>query len=97
MADDWHSWQGVARVRAECENQAVDEGLSGLPLFFRSQELFTARLDATPSYKQRQQKWADDQARKNPPVKSRMQEALEAIRDGHNDPRALASQVLNDI
>lgn len=93
MADDWTTWQGVARVRADCEDKAKDEGLAGLELFFRSQALFNERLDASPSYRERQEKWAA----KQPKTSNPMRDALEAISAGHNDPRALATEVLARI
>lgn len=89
---DWFTWEGVARIRNACEKQAMSEGLSGLELFFRGQDLFTKQLVAAPSYRERQKKWADAQVSKSKP--SPLLDALQEIADGHNDPRKLATDVL---
>ena len=94
MADDWKSWSGVAQIRHECEAQAAAEGLAGLDLFFRGQQLFQERLEKRPTYRERQAAWKSKQMARVRPVDP-LRAALEAIRDGHNDPRALAKEVLS--
>ena len=54
---DWFSWEGIARIRNACEKQAVDEGLDGVQLFFRSRELFDQCLAESPTYRERQEAW----------------------------------------
>lgn len=91
---DWFSWEGIARIRAQCEAQAESEGLAGLRLFMRGQELFNEALAAKPTYRERQRSWRakiqPEHAASDP-----LREALQAIADGHNDPRTLAKQVLS--
>lgn len=87
---EWFTWQGVASIRARCEAQAQSEGLAGLELFFRAQNLFTECVASKPTYRERQAKWMAKQK----PAADPLREALQAIADGHNDPRALAAEVL---
>ncbi|GLQ26157.1 hypothetical protein GCM10007927_09600 [Sulfitobacter pacificus] len=95
MRSELDTWRGVANVRARCEAQAVEEGLAGLELFFRSQNLFMEAINAQPTYRERQAAWAAEQASKNPPKSDPIVEALRQIAGGHNDPRKLALDVLS--
>lgn len=91
---EWFSWEGVVSIRQRCEAQAVSEGLAGLELFFRGQELFSQCLAARSSYRDRQAAWFKKQTASRDPFR----EVLQAIADGHNDPRSLAREVLkNDL
>jgi hypothetical protein len=94
MRSELNTWEDVAKVRARCEAQAAKEGLAGLELFFRSQNLLMEAVNAQPTYRQIQTAWRKDQERLHPPKPNPMIEALRQIADGHNDPRKLASDVL---
>lgn len=92
---DPRSWSGIASLRGRCEAQAASEGLAGIELFFRGQALFSESLSRFPSYKERNTAWKSKQvsvASKDP-----VREALEQIRDGHNDARGLAAKVLSEL
>lgn len=93
MNDDWSSWSGVAAIRQQCEARAASEGLAGLELFFRAQQLFQDRLAARPSYRERQADWRERQKQAGKSCDP-LRRALEAIRDGHNDPRGLARETM---
>lgn len=85
-------WSSVARLQRRCADQAKAEGLVGLELYFREQQLFTECLGRRPSYRERQKLRVT-------PVRvtasaDELRRALEQIRDGHNNPRELAAQVL---
>lgn len=85
-------WSGIACLRQRCEAQAQAEGLAGVELFFRGQQLFMKSLNRFPSYRERQKL-------RGAPVRvtasaDELRRALEQIRDGHNNPRELAAQVL---
>lgn len=75
MADDWKTWAGIAAIRADCEAQAAKEGLSGIHLFFRSQKLFSERLEAKPTYREKHAKWRDEQLAKQPAPAPKFTEA----------------------
>jgi hypothetical protein len=96
MRSELNTWEEVAKVRARCEGQAAKEGLAGLELFFRSQNLFMEVVNAQPTYRQIQTEWRKEQERLHPPKPNPLIEALRQIADGHNDPRKLASDVLQD-
>ena len=67
MRSEFATWEGVAKVRARCEAQAAKEGLAGLELFFRSQNLFMEAVNARPTYRQIQTAWRKEQERLHPP------------------------------
>lgn len=52
---DWFTWRGIAKIRSACEKQAANEGLAGIELFLRSQDLFSKLLSERTNYRQRQQ------------------------------------------
>lgn len=79
------------------------EGLTGIALHFKAIRQYETRHAGDPSYRQRQ-----DAARArgeawvlgaSPPSSENdiLIAALEAIRDGHNDPRALAAEILEKL
>ncbi|MDP5216738.1 hypothetical protein Q5Y75_05865 [Ruegeria sp. 2205SS24-7] len=90
---EWFSWPGIASIRARCEAKAQVEGIrGGLELFFRQQKLFSECLARKPTMKDRQAQRATV-AKVNDPLR----EALQAIADGHNDPRSLAISTLRAL
>jgi hypothetical protein len=91
------TWEGVARVKARCEDQAASEGLKGFRLFFRAQDLFMKAAAAQPTYRQINERWAKEQALKHPIKPNPLIEALRQIADGHNDPRKLATEALQAL
>lgn len=93
MRSELDTWQGVANVRARCEAQAVEEGLAGLELLFRSQTLFMEAINAQPTYRERQAAWYAKQK----PAPNPILDALRSIAEGHNDPRRLATEVLKQF
>lgn len=70
--------------------------LTGADLYFACVDQYEKRHAGDPTYKERQQQWLSKHTTM-PTNFSLMKEALEQIRDGHNDPRALATEVLNAI
>ena len=86
MEEQQH-WAGYVNTMRRCDNQAADEGLSGLAFLFRSRELYKEALandvGAPPLPSKPQEKITED-----------LIEALQSISDNHDDPRELAKSVL---
>jgi hypothetical protein len=75
------------------------DGLDGTDLYFEAIRLYAKRHENDPSYRQRQEaarsrgeKWVGSASL--PHADDLLRKALEEIRDGHNDPRTLAREVL---
>jgi hypothetical protein len=81
--------QEMSEIRLALANQ----GVTGTILHFRAVSEYERRHCGEPSYRERQQAWL---ARQKPsaPVLDYLILALREIRDGHNDPRTLAREVL---
>ena len=92
---DWFSWEGVARIQEAAGAQATDEGATGVGHYFRQKEIFDELLDKRESYKERSARWLSGQRAKHTVPPNRLRDALQAIADGHNDPRSLAREVLD--
>ena len=85
------TWDGMNDIKDRCDAQAAKEGLTGVEAFFRSKALLAEILDHKPTYAQRAKAFREKAlARQRDPLRV----ALEAIAKGHNDPRALAIDVL---
>lgn len=67
-------------------------GVTGIELHFAAVRTYEALHRGDPSYRERQKAWLATSTAETKPDLFRV--ALEEIRDGHNDPRALARQVL---
>jgi hypothetical protein len=80
---------------AEIAGRYRRQGLDGVELHFASIRHYENRHRDDPTYKERQAKWLATQVAATPIDLLRV--ALEEIRDGHNDPRALAREVLEGI
>lgn len=67
-------------------------GLAGADLYFASIREYQKRHANDPTFRERQQAWLATSSTPAPP--DLLRQALEQIRDGHNDPRSLAREVL---
>lgn len=83
----------------EIESRLRKQGLFGVNLYFESVRAYDARHNADLTYRQRQdaakargEKWVSSNEVRLPD--DLLRKALEEIRDGHNDPRTLARDVL---
>lgn len=76
----------------EIEDNLRSSGFSGADLYFASVRQYETRHKSDPSYREMSQKWLATQS--TPKPTDLIRQALEQIRDGHNDPRALARAVL---
>lgn len=76
----------------EIESELLASGLRGADLYFASVGRYEERHKDDPTYRERHHKWLATSATPDPP--DLIRQALEQIRDGHNDPRALAREVL---
>lgn len=76
----------------EIENDLREQGVTGVALHFEAVRLYEIAHKNDLTYRERQTKWLATQiaSTKN----DLFRKALEEIRDGHNDPRALARLVL---
>jgi hypothetical protein len=79
----------------EIERELRATGLSGADLYFATSRQYEARHKNDPSYRERVQKWLATSS--TPKPVDLIRRALEQIRDGHNDPRTLARDVLAAI
>jgi len=84
----------------EAEQRAA--GLSGTELYFACIRHYEARHRGDPSFRQRQEiarvngeAWVGTPS--TPSLDDLLRQALEQIRDGHNDPRSLAREVLDAV
>lgn len=80
----------------EIEEGLRAKGLNGAELHFASVSAYEVRHKSDPTLRQRQDaarstEQAGPQAKRLDEI---LREALEMIRDGHNDPRGLAQEVL---
>lgn len=81
------------------------EGFDGVSLYFAARRAYDRRHENDLSWRQRQEiareagaKWVLPAERDDLPSDyDVLRAALEAIRDGHNDPRALAARVLSEV
>ena len=71
---------------------AFDASLKGADLHFACVHEYQTRHRGDPTYRERVQKWLATSS--TPKPVDLIRQALEQIRDGHNDPRALARDVL---
>ena len=76
----------------EIESALRTTGLTGAELYFASVKQYETRHKDDPTYRERHQKWLATSSTPSPP--DLLRQALEQIRDGHNDPRALAREAL---
>lgn len=76
----------------EIERELRATGLVGADLYFATSREYEARHKGDPSYRERVQKWLATSS--TPMPVDLIRQALEQIRDGHNDPRTLAREVL---
>lgn len=85
---------GYARMMEmrEIERGLRTSGLDGVELYFASIRQYEARHKDDPSYRESQKKWLATSS--TPAPTDLLRQALEQIRDGHNDPRAMAREVL---
>lgn len=81
----------MGRIDAEMRNK----GLVGAELHFACVKQYEVNHKDDPSYRQRQKKWLATASA--PAPTDLLRQALEQIRDGHNDPRALARKVLSAV
>ena len=79
----------------EIETALKTQGISGVELHFAAVRYYEAKHKNDPSFKERQKVWLSTQSA--PSRNDLLKIALEEIRDGHNDPRALAEKVLLGI
>lgn len=86
----------------QIEDEHRVAGLSGMELFFASIRTYEGRHKSDPTFKQKQQAarargedWIGTPS--IPSTTDLLRQALEEIRDGHNDPRALARAVLGSL
>lgn len=79
----------------EIERGLRAAGLGGTDLYFASIGEYEARHKNDPSYRETHQKWLATSS--TPKPVDLIRQALEQIRDGHNDPRALAREVLDAV
>jgi hypothetical protein len=79
----------------EIEDALRTSGLHGTELHFACVRQYEVRHKDDPTYRQRQQAWLATNSVQS--FRDLLRQALEEIRDGHNDPRALARQVLDTI
>ena len=91
---DWFSWEGIQRIRDDCDARARADGLSGLELYFRKVQLFDQALAEKPAYKERQRRWMKRQNERQSKLPHPFHDALQKIADGHNDAMGLAKRVL---
>lgn len=89
-----HRKFGYAHMVEMCEIEATHraKGLGGAELYFASVREYEQRHRSDPSYRDRVQKWLATSS--TPAPDNLLRQALEQIRDGHNDPRSLARDVL---
>lgn len=83
----------------EIEDVLRATGVCGVELYFASIRQYETRHRNDPTFRQRQEaarargeKWVATPSTESP--LDLIRQALEQIRDGHNDPRALAHEVL---
>ena len=88
---------GYARMMEmrEIESELYATGLRGAELYFASTAKYMERHKNDPTYRERAQKWLATSC--TPEPVDLIRQALEQIRDGHNDPRALAREVLDAV
>lgn len=79
----------------EIEKTLRSSGLDGAELYFASVKEYETRHKNDPSYRYRHEKWLATSSTPMPP--DLLRQALEQIRDGHNDPRSLARETLELI
>lgn len=77
---------------AEIEDALRADGATGVELHFAAVRAYEVRHKNDASFKVRQKIWLATQVAATPD--DLLRRALEEIRDGHNDPRALARLVL---
>lgn len=89
----------VNRWRVEFEQLRRDAGQDDCYVLMGAAEDVRKRLASQPSLAQMQAAFARIYPAKpaKPSAKDELKAALEAIRDGHNDPRSLAAEVLAGI
>ena len=78
----------------DIEAELRARGVTGVALHFQAVARYEEIHKNDPSYRERQTKWLATQVASTPDDLFR--KALEEIRDGHNDPRALARSVLEN-
>jgi hypothetical protein len=95
-------YQQMLEMR-QLEDALRSQGLSGIALHFAVVHQYEEAHKSDPSFRQRQEiarangeKWIAGGASLPSDVEI-LRAALEAIRDGHNDPRALAREVLERV
>lgn len=76
----------------EIEDRLQAQGLEGVALHFAAIGAYETAHRNDPTYRQRQAKWLATQTANT--HQDLLRVALEQIRDGHNNPRALAAAVL---
>lgn len=76
----------------EIERGLRATGLIGADLYFASVSQYEKRHKNDPSYSERHAAWLATLS--TPAPTDLLRQALEQIRDGHNDPRTLAREVL---
>lgn len=76
----------------EIERDLKSSGLDGADLYFASVKQYEKRHKDDPSFRETSAKWLATQS--TPAPTDLLRQALEQIRDGHNDPRSLAREVL---
>lgn len=79
----------------EIEKGLRSSGLDGTELYFASVGLYETRHKNDPTYRERHQQWLATSSTPSP--SDLLRQALEQIRDGYNDPRALAREVLSAV
>lgn len=79
----------------EIEGDLRASGLSGVELYFASIRQYEVNHKDDPTYRERQEGWLATAS--TPAPTDLLRQALEQIRDGHNDPRSLAREVLSVV
>lgn len=89
-----HRKFGYAHMREmrEIEDGLRSSGIVGAELYFASVKQYETRHRNDPTYRERHQQWLATSATASPT--DLLRQALEQIRDGHNDPRTVAREAL---
>ena len=95
--DNPWEWETVNALRREFEQARREAGEDECRVMMGAAEDVRQRLASQPRMKDMQAAFRRiyPQAEPAPSAEDELRAALEAIRDGHNEPRKLASDVLN--